>query len=188
VVTALGVADLGGQPNVPIGTDPAGRPIYSRTSEAGFLLFVEGRPGLSQLPVGTVFFNPKRNDPQALPDLIVQVSRALGDGSEAVCDVTPPRIGGVPGTLFDFPIVDLTTTDAVNDFACRFRVYTEPDFACTLDTGANLRFQNSSSTVQYCVLINDALTFPPGDTIVRVRLRDIGGNTGEAAEMVVRVP
>ncbi len=188
IVTALGVADLGGQPNQPTGTDPQGRPIFTRTSEAGFLIFVEGRPGLSQLPPGTVFFNPKRNDPQALPDLIVQVSRALGDGSEAVCDVTPPRLGGVPGSILSESAFELATTDAVNDFACRFRVFTEPDFACTLDVGGNLRFREAASTVQYCVLINDALTFPPGDTIVRVRLRDIGGNVGSAAEMVVRVP
>jgi hypothetical protein len=188
IVTALGVADLGGQFNQPVGTDPSGRPIFARTEEAGFIVFVEGRPGASQLPVSTVVFNPKRGDPAAQPDLQVQVSRALGDGSEAVCDATYPNVGGVPGTLvgvFD-PVPQVT--DALNDLGCRFRAFTEPDFACTQDSGANLSYRNPSSTVQFCALIHDALTFPPGDTIVTVRLRDIGGNAGAPAQMVVRVP
>lgn len=173
---------------MPIGEDEAGRPIFSRTSEAGFLLYIEGRPGPSQLPVGTVLFNPKRNDAQALPDLIVQVSRALGDGSEEVCDITYPRIGGVPGTRAGELGLSPSVADAVNDLACRFRAFTETDFACTQDSGANLLFRSASSTVQYCILINDALTFPPGDTIVSARLRDIGGNVGGVSEIVVRVP
>lgn len=188
IITAMGIADVGGQPNAPIGEDAAGRPIFSRTSEAGFLLYIEGRPGPSQLPVGTVLFNPKRNDPQALPDLIVGVDRALGDGSEQVCDITYPSIGGVPGTLPSDIGVTPMAADAINDLACRFRAYTEPDFACTQDGNANLQFRSGSSTVQYCILINDALTFPPGDTIVRARLRDTGGNIGGWGELVVRVP
>lgn len=188
IVTAFGVADVGGQVNEPIGSDDSGRPIFSRTQEAGFILYVEGRPGRSQLPVATVVFNPKRGDPTAQPDLQIQVNRALGDGSEAVCDATYPRVGGVPGTLLGVFDTVASVTDALNDFGCRFRVFSEPDFACTQDGAANLVYRNPSSTIQFCTLINDALTFPPGDTIVTVRLRDIGGNVGEAAQVVVRVP
>ncbi|GBD27385.1 hypothetical protein HRbin30_02732 [bacterium HR30] len=188
IVTAFGVADVGGQVNEPIGQDEAGRAIFSRTEEAGFILFVEGRPGRSQLPVSTVVFNPKRGDPLAQPDLQIQVNRALGDGSEVVCDATYPRVGGVPGTLLGMFDPIQSVTDALNDLGCRFRVFPEPDFACTQDRGANFVYRNPSSTVQFCALINDALTFPPGDTIVTVRLRDIGGNVGEPAQVVVRVP
>jgi hypothetical protein len=188
IVTALGIADVGGQVNQPIGVDESGRPVFARSEEAGFILFVEGRPGRSQLPIGTVVFNPKRSDPAAQPDLQVQVSRALGDGSESVCDAAYPRVGGVPGTVVGLFDAVQFVTDALNDFGCRFRVFPEPDFACTQDSGANLVYQNPSSTVQFCTLINDALTFPPGDTIVTARLRDIGGNVGEPAQIVVRVP
>ncbi|MCX8073893.1 MAG: hypothetical protein N3C12_15870 [Candidatus Binatia bacterium] len=188
IVTAIGVADLGGQVNQAIGVDAEGRPIFSRTEEAGFILFVEARPGRSQLPVGTVIFNPKRGDPTAQPDLQVQVNRALGDGSEAVCDATYPRVGGVPGTLLGMFDTVQSVTDALNDLGCRFRVFSEADFACTQDRGANLVYADSSSTVQFCILVNDALTFPPGDTIVTARLRDIGGNVGAPAQIVVRVP
>lgn len=188
VVTAIEIADAGGQFNLSVGSDARGRPVYSRSAGAGFILFVEGRPGFSQLPVSPVTFNPKRNDPGAPPDLQVQVDRALGDGSSQVCDNSSPVLGGVPSTAEGDFSPELAITDALNDFGCRFRVYTETDFACTQDSGNNFVFRSPSSTIQFCTLISDALTFPPGDTIVSARLRDIAGNAGPPAQIVVRVP
>lgn len=188
MVTALEIADAGGQFNISLGSDAQGRPIYSRSASAGFILFVEGRPGFTQLPVSAVTFNPKRGDPAAQPDLQVQIDRPLGNGSPQVCDNSSPVLGGVPSTAeADFsPQADIT--DALNDLGCRFRVYTESDFACTQDSGNNFVFRSPSSTIQFCTLISDALTFAAGDTIVSVRLRDIAGNAGPPAQIVVRVP
>ncbi len=188
IITAFEVADAGGQFNNSLESDAVGRPVYTRSAPSGFILFVEGRPGNSQLPVSTVLFNPKRGDPEAVPDLEIEANRALGNGSLAVCDNSLPALGGIPATLPNDFNRQQSITDALNDFACRFRTYSETDFACTQDSGSNFVFRNPSSTVQFCTLISDALTFPPGDTILTVRLRDIGGNSGPSKQIVVRVP
>ncbi|HVM97906.1 MAG TPA: hypothetical protein VMT89_16040 [Candidatus Acidoferrales bacterium] len=188
IVTAFEVADASGQFNNPIGTDAFGRKIFSRTAGNGFILFVEGRPGPSLLPVGTEVFSPKADDPTAQPDLQLLTARPLGDGSLAVCDNSFPVLGGIPGsTPSDYTPVQ-PITDALNDFGCRFTVYSETDFACTQDSTGNFVFRSPSSTVQFCTLLTDALTFPGGDTILSARLRDTAGNAGPSVEIVVRVP
>ncbi|MBI3785984.1 MAG: hypothetical protein HY270_21540 [Deltaproteobacteria bacterium] len=188
IVTAFEVADASGQFNNAIATDSKGRKIFSRTAGSGFVLFIEGRPGPSLLPIGTDVFSPKANDPAAQPDLQLITGKPLGDGSVAVCDNSFPTLGGVAAaTPGDYTPVQ-STTDALNDFGCRFRVYAETDFACTQDSTGNFVFRSPSSTVQFCTLVSDALTFPGGDTILSARLRDTAGNAGPAVELVVRVP
>jgi hypothetical protein len=77
--------------------------------------------------------------------------------------------------------------DAMNDLACRFKVFAEGDFACTQTGNGELMFGEPSSTVQFCTLVSEALTFPTGDTILSVRLRDTVGHAGPAAQIVVRI-
>ncbi len=151
-------------------------------------MFIEGRPGATRLPVGSVTYTAKPNDPNAQPDLQILTSRALGDGSPAVCDNSLPGLGGIPETtpvLFS-PIQPIT--DALNDFGCRFRVFDEADLSCTQDNGGNFVFRSASSTIQFCALISNALTFPSADTVLSARLRDTSGNAGPIFQMVVRIP
>jgi hypothetical protein len=184
----LELADSSGQFNISNQTDAEGRRIFVRSAESGFIIFVEGRPGPSLLPVGTVTFSPKTADPTAQPDLQVLTGHPLGDGSPAVCDNSFPTLGGVPAsTPGDYSPLQ-SITDALNDLGCRFRVFAETDFACTQDSSGNFVFRSPSSAVQFCTLVNDALTFPGGDTILSARLRDTAGNAGPSVQIVVRIP
>lgn len=187
VVTAFGLAENTGTFNSPIGTDDAGRPIYRRGAGDGFVIFVEARTGVSGLPIATNLLSTLHDDPSGQPDLQILSSQPLGNGSAEVCDRNFPTAGGIPAIdppQFDFlqPI-----SNALNDFACRFRIFTEPDFACTQDNNNNLAFANQSSVLQFCTLVNKSFTFPAGDTILTVRVRDTGGKAGPPAQIVVRI-
>ena len=187
IVSAFGIADASGTFNAPIDTDAMGRAVFVRNASAGFIIFVEGRPGPSQLPVGTDRFSSKSDDPTRQPDLQIESANNLGDGSPAVCDNSFPNLGGVPGVNpADFSPVQ-SISDALNDLGCRFRVYAETDFACTQDSSGNFLFGSAGSTVQFCTLVDDTLTFPTGDTVLTARLRDTAGNAGMASQIVVRI-
>lgn len=130
-------------------------------------------------------------NPGTLPDLQMIVSRPLGDGSVAVCDEMPEARGGVPATAAFAP--DQTTANAINDLGCRFKDAAGepggvgPADACTRLPDGTDAFWGEGSTVQFCSLIDRPFGFPPGDTLVRVRLRDAAGNLSAVASLVVRV-
>ena len=120
----------------------------------------------------------------ALPDLQLIVSRPLGDGSAAVCDVDPPASGGVPApTPFSF---DDAAATAVNEFGCR----AEPPMLlpmCTRRSDGEYAYVNRDSEIQFCVPIAATSAFPALDTLVAARLRDVTGNLSAPRELVVRV-
>lgn len=187
IVSAFGIADGSGTFNAAVDTDPHGRSIFVRQEPAGFVIYVEGRPGPSRLPVGTDRFATRPGDPTRQPDLQIESSNNLGDGSVGVCDNSFPNVGGVPGiSLADFSPIQ-SVSDALNDLSCRFKVFAETDFACTQDSSGNFLFGNASSTVQFCTLVSDTLTFPHGDTVLTVRLLDTAGNAGQAVQIIVRI-
>jgi len=187
IVSAFGIADPTGTFNPPAGTDGQGRAIFQRPMGADFIIFIEGRPGVSRLPISTNVFGSHAGTPMGQPDLQIETSSNLGDGSSVVCDNSFPTAGGVPAiTPADFSPTQ-TISDALNDFGCRFKVFSSTDFACTQDSAANFVFANSSSTAQFCVLVSEALTFPAGDTVLTARIRDTAGNAGPPSEIVVRV-
>lgn len=163
-----------------------GTPIFRRPLGAGFTIVLEGRPGSNGRPVGMSTY---RSDLSDLPDLQIVASRALGDGSAAVCDARPPQAGGVPGVdppRFDDPAV-------VNDLACRFRDGVDQPSgrtagdACVQFDNGSFGFVAPDSTVQFCALVDRAWTFPDGDTLLTARLRDTSGNVGAPAKMIVRI-
>jgi hypothetical protein len=187
VVTAFGIADASGSFNRSVGNDAQGRAVFSRSTGDGFIIYIEGRPGPSGLPIGTQLLNTKAGDPTRQPDLQIESSRPLGDGSVAVCDNSFPNVGGVPAIdPTDFGPVQ-SVSDALNDLACRFTVYIETDFACTQDDSGDFVFGNPSSSAQFCTLVNNTLTFPSGETVLAARLLDTAGNAGPAVEIVVRI-
>lgn len=194
----------------PSGSTPDGLPIYTRPVAAMFNMVIEGMPGASRLPVGVVqggaaVASTYQSDLTNFPDLQVEVSQKLGNGSLIVCDNAGPNAGGVPAT--NPPNFDLTQTNikAVNDLGCRFvdgsnnpqgrssadscvkRLPSEEyEFVCD---GLNTACPSGkvTSTVQFCGFMGKALEFQTGDTTVTARLRDSGGNAGPLAQIVIRI-
>jgi hypothetical protein len=173
-------------------TDDLGRPVYVRPTGAAFFIVVEVKSGTGGSPGRTVF-NSNPANPSVRPDLQILSTRALGNGSAAVCDNGPLPdfpLGGVPG--FDPPDFDPNSqavADALNDFGCRFDVHTN-DNPCTNNDAGNPAFLGTGTTLQYCTLavVGAELHFPPGDTVLTVQVRDTDGNLGFPAAVVVRVP
>jgi hypothetical protein len=175
----------------PLSGTPAGVPIYPRLGGVAFSLVVEGRPGTSGFAVGASAYQPGSG---SFPDLQVEVSRPLGNGSAAVCDSSGAMAGGVPA--IDPPNFNTAQSivDAVNDLACRFLDGSgkpgprrNPDDSCVMFASGESGFVGQNSTIQFCGFVNGFMEFPPGDTLVTVRLRDEGGNPGPIAQLVVRV-
>lgn len=193
-ISYFGVAQADDRPTLPEGFDAQGRPIFSRPLGQGFELIVEGRPGMSRIPVGKNAFTFVANDPLVLPDLQILVSRPLGLGTGMVCDNESGALGGIPAKADLAFGDDQTTANAVNDLGCRVndgrgipQARLTPGDACTRDAkSGDFRFVDPRSTTQFCLPIARSWAFPPGDTIVRARLRDEAGLLGETREIVVR--
>ncbi len=188
-VTYLGLVRADGRPLAPDEYDLQGRAVFRVAQGSGFLFVVEGSPGRSRAPVGLRAFSDS-----GWPNLQVLVSRPLGDGNPAVCDTRRPQLGGVPATP-DLEFVEqVRTMQAINDFGCRVDDGTgnpfgrnDPDFACTSFPDGSDHFVSPRSTVQFCAVISSAWAFRPGQTVVKVRLRDEAGNLGWPREVVVEV-
>ena len=201
VVTFVGLTDQGDALVEPSGS-VVGVPVYRQLVGTGFQLVVEGKPGANGLPVGRNAYEPvvcpgsgdgaAAADPLAFPDLQIQVTRDLGNGSAAVCDDSGPTAGGVPGV--DPPSFAPTTTAiaAANDLGCRFVdgngipcARPERDSCVLFDTREG--YVDPNSTVQFCGRVTSWFAFPAGDTTVTVRLQDIEGNPGPATQLIVRI-
>lgn len=175
-----------------IGPDGHGYLTYVR-SPSGFLIYIEAKPGVSRRPVGTVTFESDASDPNVLPDLQIVVSRPLGNGSLAVCDRGPAPdrlLGGVPAV--DPPTFggSQAASNAINDLSCRFDVRSDSSVACTRDPFQQVGiFVGQGSTVQFCSSpsVGTEIAFPPGDTILTARVRDVLGQPGHPVSIVVRV-
>jgi hypothetical protein len=90
----MGIANADGRNTQPIGMQ-GGVPIFERHVAFGFFIIVEAAAGQSGQNPGTLTFNWSPDDPNLLPNLRIVSSRALGNGSPAVCDDGPnPPIGG----------------------------------------------------------------------------------------------
>jgi dockerin type I repeat protein len=173
------------------GTTPQGIPIYPRLIGTAFSIVVEGMPGSSGFAVGGSAYQP---DSMSFPDLQIEVSRALGDGSPAVCDSTGSMAGGVPAIDPPSFAVVQTAIDAVNDLACRFvdgsgkpGPRRRPEDSCVMFSSGDSAFVDPNTTTQFCGFVTRVMEFPAGDTLVTARLRDEGGNPGPASQLIVRV-
>src|SRR5262249_18790761 len=126
VMTFLGFAGANGVRINSIGTF-AGAPVFFRGAGSGFKVVVEGRAGANGVMPGQTVMNSDPLNPSRRPDIWVESSNALGDGSAAVCD------GGVPA--IDPPDFSASqhVANALNDLACNFVISTGANFACTQD-------------------------------------------------------
>lgn len=177
----------------PDGMTQQGVPFYVRPFGFGFSLVVEAIRGTGNRPVGDQTFAGFGR-----PDLQIQVTRPLGNGSAAVCDNTPPILGGVPAinppSFEDDPAID----NRLNDLGCRFvdgadrtqgRGCQEDQACIRFDTGlfGCIDPRTATGGRQFCAPIGTNLEFPIGDTFVTVRVRDTFGNLGPPAQLLVRV-
>ena len=189
-ITAFGVARADGRVVNSIGPDDRGFPTFLRPA-SGFLIYLEAKPGISGRAVGTVTFRSDASDPGVLPDAQFMVSRALGNGSPAVCDRgPPPNIGGVPASNSMIFGGSQAGSNAINDLSCRFDARTASNLACTRDAFQQVEgFVANDSTIQFCTSpgVGAEIAFSLGDTTVTARVLDILGQPGPPASIVIRV-
>jgi hypothetical protein len=129
------------------------------------------------------------------PDLQIQATRQLGNGDPRRCDVEPPNAGGIPAV--DPPRFDDSAfvTAVLNDFGCRFadgrgqpraRGCTEESGCVAFASGQSGCFSDLTRA-QFCATVDAFMAFPLGDTLLTARVRDVDGNLGDPARLVVRV-
>jgi hypothetical protein len=182
ITTFFGIAGSDGHLTMPLGFLADGTPVYYRSSGFGFQLVIEAMPGTDGTRVGTEVFNSVPANPAERPDLQIQVNRALGAGSRAVCDEL-----GIPA--IDPPNFGLTQqiSDAINDLACRFGVTTVRRTSCTENDFGQADFVYPNTTTQFCLAVPRDLAFPGGDSLISLRLRDLNGTLGEVGRLILRV-
>jgi hypothetical protein len=188
-ITAFGVARADGRVIDTIGPQNDGYLTYLRPA-SGFLIYLEAKPGISGRPVGTLTFNWDPADPNVLPHFQIMPSRALGNGSNRVCDVGPAIIGGVPAVVPPSFGGSQAASNAINDLSCRFDARTTGSLACTRDPFLQVYdFDNGDSTIQFCTStgVGSEFAFPLGDTTLTARVLDILGQPGPPMSIVIRV-
>ncbi len=172
--------------------DSEGRDIFIAQGNGRGMIVIEGKPGASGLPPGILLLPEFASRFDERPDLQILANRPLGNGSAVVCDVGRPPPFGTGGGVPGFPELQFSSSSEVTaalwDLACRFSVQPSAEEACTLDRFGNFAFLGDGTTIQYCDQVSATAAFPKGDTILRARLRDVAGNAGPAAEIVVRNP
>jgi hypothetical protein len=134
---------------------------------------------------------PQCGDGRAALEILAD--RPLGNGSPAVCDMSPPNVGGVPAV----PSLDFASsqaTNAINDLACRFDLHPVSTRSCTLDERGNFAFVHDSpgdrAQMQYCSarpVLNAEAAFPLGLTRLRLRIKDNAGNVGNQVEIAILI-
>jgi hypothetical protein len=165
-------------------------PVYKRPYGLGFTLVVEAARGTSGRPIDISAYAPG-----SVPGLQMQVTRPLGNGSPAVCDNAEPVFGGVPAV--DPPRIEdpESVIDALNDLGCRFIdgagdpvARSCGDGCVRFDTGdLGCKTVPDAGISQFCGQVSAALEFPPGDTLVTVRVQDGAGSPGAPAQIIVRI-
>ena len=156
-------------------------------------IVVEGFPNPTKAatPIATQLA-PVPNSPDR-PDLQIQANRPIGNGSTTVCDLPgSPTGAGVPAiSPPDFTEGNQVITNTLQDFACRFSVFTTGEGACTKDAFGNnnnvIPPPTPKGILQFCDTPDTTEAFQGGDTLLTVRLRNVAGELGPTAQIIVRV-
>ncbi|MDX2166876.1 MAG: hypothetical protein SF182_07425 [Deltaproteobacteria bacterium] len=186
IVTYAGIARADGRKIEPQGKTAQGVPIFLHPVGSGFMLVIEGKPGIANEEVARGIFRHDPNDPTQQPDLQIEVNRPLGDGNPAVCDARKPNLGGIPAIDPPSFAPSPKVSAALNDFGCRFEIFIESNASGTVNKYGDFEFFNPESKVQFVMVVARSWSFPLGDTLVSVRLRDTEGHTGPIARFIVR--
>jgi hypothetical protein len=188
IVTFFGAVRADGTSVQPKSVDEKGIPTYASAAGSGFMLVVEAKPGASRLEPARRVSAYVPGDPKSRPDLEIEADRDMGDGSPAVCDRTRPNIGGIPGIKPPSFAETQRVSDAINDLACRFETFIESEASCTQTKSGDYSFIAKDSTTQFCMIVARAWAFPPGVTLLSVRVRDTEGNPGPVKQMRIWRP
>jgi hypothetical protein len=174
----------------PVGTKE-GKPVFERPVRQGFFIVVEAIRGPSGLNPGTSTFDWNASNPNVLPDFLIVSSLQLGNGSTAVCDDMPPSfIGGVPAVNPPAFGGSQFVANAINDFSCRFSARTNSSDACTRTVTGDFGFVSSGQgLVQFCPTVGVGVenAFPVGETTLTAIVKDVFGQPGLPASIIVRV-
>jgi hypothetical protein len=200
VVTFFGLTNSDDTLVLPDPPNADGLIVFRFSGSFGFHIVVEGKPspdatGVDLLNLTTI----TTYQPSSLPDLQIEASNPLGNGSPAVCDRSEPGAGGVPAIWP--PNFDPTqqNINSVNDLACRFvdgagkAAGRGAVDACVqyVDLAGKPNgiygYADPSSKIEFCSLVDRPDRFPPGDTVLTVRLRDTDGNVGAPAQIVIHI-
>jgi hypothetical protein len=188
VITFFGIARADGKPIEPESKTRKGTPIFVNYVGSGFILVVEGKPGISNLEVGRRLTSYDPKDPSIRSDLEVEVTRPLGDGSPEVCDARRPHIGGIPAVKPPSFAETGKIAATLVDFSCRFETFIQSSESCTLNSYGDFSFVAKDTATQFCMVVARAWNFPKGDTLVSARLRDERGNPGPVSHFILRRP
>ncbi|HVO24280.1 MAG TPA: hypothetical protein VMW56_11685 [Candidatus Margulisiibacteriota bacterium] len=187
VVTFFGAARADGSTVEPVSVEK-GVPVYRSEVGSGFMLVVEVKAGESGYEPGRRVSAYVPGDPKVRPDLEIETSRDMGNGSPEVCDRQRPNIGGIPGINPPSFAETQKISDAINDFGCRFETFIESDGSCTLSKSGDYSFVSKDTTTQFCMIVARAYIFPVGKTLLSVRVRDSEGNPGPVKQMWIYRP
>jgi hypothetical protein len=188
LISFFGAARADGTKVEPTSVDSKGVPTYVTAAGSGFMLVIEAKPGDSELEVGRRVFAYVPDDPTIRPDLEIQSTRDMGNGSAEVCDRRRPNIGGIPGINPPSFAENKRVSSAINDFSCRFETFIESESSCTMGPNGDYSFINPETTTQFCMIVARAYAFPVGDTVLSVRVRDTEGNPGPMKQIRIRRP
>ncbi len=174
-IVFFGLAAADGQLQSPFASTEDGVPIYQRSTGLGFRVVVEAAPGPNGAAVGESLLVP-----EGRPDLQIESTEPLGDGSAAVCDggvpaVNPPDFGA--GGEVDA---------ALNDLACRFRGVTNSRLSCVVDAFSRTSFASPDTRIQFCALFDSLLAVPVGETALTVQVADVNGVLGDRRQLILR--
>lgn len=117
----------------------------------------------------------------------------MGDNpTTTVCDDDLGMFGGVPAIDPPSFAPIQSIADAINDFACRFKDETGSPGgrianSCVMSKDGQFNFVSAATTVQFCGLINRPFSFPSGETLVTVRIRDEALRVSAAKALIIRV-
>lgn len=149
---------------------------------------LEAKPGSAGFTVGTSL--PVSGSPSR-PDLQMETTENLGNGSATVCDGQPASEGGggIPGINPPNFGPGQDITNALQDFACRMTAF-QPSSPCTLNRFGNFGVLTpgglTGTSRQFCHIIRSIEEFPVADTILTAQSRDTGGFIGPTRQIVVR--
>ena len=180
----------------PAETHPGEPPVYQLPFGSGFSVVVEARANApcSCSSIGCECVGPRTYDAFDGPDLQIQTTRPLGNGSAEVCDRSMENPGGVPA--IDPPLFDDTPelVEVFNDLGCRFIDGAGfangrgcSDQACIRFETGEFGCKSPRARLQFCGHMSAATMFPAGDTLVSVRVRNVDGIFGPISQLIVRI-
>ena len=189
-ITFFGVTSADDSLQDPTGVGPNGVPIYERPFGFGFTLVVEAKgifESSGQHPGRT--FCDRRCTRPADPERPRSRQRQRGGlrhratTSSAVSRASIRRSSKIRAMA-----------DALNDFGCRFtngqggQTGRSCGEACLRFDDGEFHCKSEDTTAQFCAQVDTPMAFSAGDTLLTVRARNVHGELGPPAQIIIRIP